>query len=144
MNFVNSAVPFVPKNVVIYSAVGGIASIFLGPFALIVGVVTLIIAYLRKSNKWIFTGLTMTFMGIAYFVSSIWIELLPSPLFAGLPISETVVKNTTISNTSGNGIASAFRLSNGIPLTLNAGDVWYNTQDTQYEGYDGSDVVILG
>ena len=143
MKFANSAVPFTPKDVVIGGAVGGLASILMGPFAIIAGLIAIVIAYFKKSNRIVIAGITMTLMGIAYFASSLLIEIMPSPmLFMSIPIPQTVIKNTVISNTSG--VASSFIRVNGVPLNPKAGDVWYNTQDTQYEGYDGSDVVILG
>ena len=142
MKFADSVVPFTPKDAIIGGSVGGLASIILGPFGVIVGLIAIVIAYFRKSSKTMIAGITMTLMGIAYFASSTLIEFMPAPMMLNIPIPETVIKNTVINNTSG--VASAFRKVNGVPSSTNAGDVWYNTQDTQYEGYDGSDVVILG
>lgn len=143
MKFEMGAVPFKPKDVIVGSAIGGITTILIGPFGIFAGLLAIAYGYVKRSNKALFAGITMTLMGIAYFASTMFTDMLPSPMLIGYVPKQTVIKNTIVKGTGG-GVASAFRVVNGIPDNLKQGDVWFNTQDTQFEGYDGSDVVILG
>lgn len=141
MKFENSAVPFKPRDVIVGSAIGGIVTLIIGPFGIFAGIISIMIAYFNKNNKVMFAGITMTLMGIAYYASTLFTEFMPSPmLFMNIPVTEKVVKAVS----SNNGVANSFRVVNGVPTTLNIGDVWYNSNDTQFEGYDGENVVIIG
>ena len=140
-----NAAPFTPKEAAIGGTLGGIVGLFVGPFGLLIGALSLGIAYYKKSYKIAFFAMANIFMGFAYVASSTLIEFMPSPmLFMTIPTPQTIVKNTVITKTSQSGIAEAFRIVDGVPSSVKAGDVWYNMNDTQYEGYDGNDVVILG
>jgi len=138
-----SAVPFTKKDILIGAAAGGISSILLGPFSLLAGAIAILVSYIKKSVTGMILAITMLLMGIAYVASTVLIEFMPSPmLFMGLPVPQEIIKNTIIKSTSS--IATGVQVVDTLPSKLFTGEVWFSKDDSQYEGYDGSNVVILG
>lgn len=47
-------------------------------------------------------------------------------------------------NSAGTSIEGANRIVTADPSTLTEGDMWYNSTDHHWKGYNGTEIVLLG
>ena len=121
-------------KIVYGSVIGGLSGMFLGSFSFILSFISALHFLATKSKFTGYLAVSSFLMGASNMIEIYFYEYAPSTSFL-FPIAHLLETKSQI---------SAFTVLNSDPSKLRLGQVWFNSSDSQFKGYNGNDIVILG